>query len=100
MGCISDKSGNGIAGATTTVRYLEEGHPGLIDIRTGLPVIKNIRYRTYENGRYIEPNIAGPGCWEVMATAPGYANVAKRVLISIGDDHRTAVLDFVLQPKR
>ncbi len=100
MGCIREESGKGIAGATTTVRYLEEGYPGLIDIRTGLPVIKNMRYRTGEDGRYIEPNIAGPGWWEVTATAPGYANVTKRVLIPGGDDHRTAVLDFVLQPER
>ena len=100
MGCIRAESGKGIAGATTTVRYLEEGYPGLIDIRTGLPVIKNIRYRTDEKGRYIEPNIAGPGWWEVTATAPGYANVAKRVLIPKGNDHRTAVLDFNLPRAR
>ncbi len=101
MGCIREKSGKGIAGATTAVRYLEKGHPGPIDIRTGRPVVsRRIEYRTDEDGRYIEPNIAGPGWWEVTATAPGYIPVTKRVLIPVGDDHRTAVLDFILPRER
>lgn len=101
MGCITDASGKGIAGATTTVRDLETNAPRGIDIRTGLPFVsRRIEYRTGENGRYIEPNIEGPGWWEVTATAPGHVPVTKRVLIPGGDDHRTAVLDFVMEKKR
>lgn len=100
MGCIKDASGKGIAGATTVARDLETNAPRGIDMRTEVPVVGQIEYRTGENGRYIEPNIDGPGWWEVMATAPGYVPVTKRVLIPGGDTDRTAVLDFVLQPEK
>ncbi len=82
MGCITDPSGEGIAGATTSATPLDPRLP-----------TSNHRHHTGKDGRYWEPNVTALGWWEITASAPGYRAATKRVQVR---NNETAVLDFVL----
>lgn len=88
IGCIKDRDGRGIQGASTGVE-VGSVSDATVTLEFASPI------PTDKAGRYYERNAKGPGWWVVTAYAPGYKQLTKRVRVNEG---WTAVLDYALEP--
>ncbi len=84
LGCITDRDGAGIAGASA-VPVTEGAAATMTAIGWG---------PTGEDGQYIVPGVVYPGWYTITASARGYKPASKRVLYR--EDY-TAVVDFELE---
>lgn len=87
LGCITDKEGRGIAGASALPE--PEG--------VATPMTAEGWVPTDEDGRYLVPGVIHPGWYTITASARGYKPVSRRVLYREG---HTAVLDLQLDRER